>query len=189
MNLSRAVVVALLGASLLAGAAAAQQPQAEAPQLRVQVVFRETEGEKVISRLPYTLYLRAEGQHQAARLRSGLRIPIVTMGQESRIQYHQVGTEIDFWAEPVGDGRFRARLVWDRSSMLAPDAHEKRATSGAPREGASEAAPILGSFSGQQSFYLRDGQTLVVISSSDPVTGRVLHVDVTLAVVRDTGGN
>jgi hypothetical protein len=188
MKVLRALGVVMLGASLLAGAAAAQEEE-PAPQLRVQVVFRETEGEKVISRLPYTLHLRAEGPNQMARLRSGLRIPIVRMGQESRIQYHQVGTEIDFWAEPVGDGRFRARLVWERSSMLAPDASARRVASGAPAEGAGDAAPILGSFSGQQSLFLRDGQTLVVISSSDPVTGRVLHVDVTLTVVRDGGKN
>jgi hypothetical protein len=44
--------------------------------------------------------------------------------------------------------------------------------------------PILGNFSSESEFYLRDGQTAQSIMATDPHSGRVMKIEVTLNVVK-----
>jgi hypothetical protein len=189
MRVMKWIFGGLLLASLLAGAAAAQEDKEQPPQVRVQVVLREMDGDRIISRLPYTLYMKAEGFRNPAQLRTGLRVPILTMGQESRIQYQQVGTDIDFWADPLGGGRFNVRFHLSRSALFVPEGERQPIRMPGDLEIPSEAAPILSQFNSRLDLLLRDGQPLEAIVSSDPISGRTLRVDVTLTVVKEGGGN
>src|SRR5215469_16729321 len=87
---------------------AQEKPKSEDPEkttttrrditpLRVQVVVTESEGEKKISSLPYTLLVNAEGvRGQKAAIRMGLRVPIATSANQ--FQYIDVGMNMDGWA-------------------------------------------------------------------------------------------
>jgi hypothetical protein len=44
--------------------------------------------------------------------------------------------------------------------------------------------PILGNFSSESDFFLRDGQTAQSIMATDPHSGRVMKIEVTLNVVK-----
>src|SRR5271168_2552970 len=59
-------------------------------ELRMQVVFTESDGDKKISSLPYTLVLHTNGNE--ASLRVGLRVPVLI---GSSYPYMDVGTNLD----------------------------------------------------------------------------------------------
>jgi hypothetical protein len=50
--------------------------------------------------------------------------------------------------------------------------------------GAAEGAPLFRRFETAIEVILRDGQTVQTIASTDPVTGEVVKIDVTLNVVK-----
>lgn len=153
--------------------------------LRVQVVFTEFDGEKKISSLPYTLLVNADERSAPAAVRMGLRVPIETSGGTAgnkQFQYQDVGTNIDGRAEKTGDGRFLLRLGVERSSVYAPGTEGKSAAVGGSE--ISSALPIVQIFRTQANLLIRDGQTIQSTVATDPVTGHMLKVDVTLNVLK-----
>ena len=155
--------------------------------LKIQVVFSEYEGEKKISSLPYTLNQNAEqpNPREGTRtsLRMGIRVPIVTGGkdgQTSQIQYQNVGTDIDCRVKVMPEGVYQLRLDLRRSSVYTagPDA---RQSDWKPADVIS-GQPFIREFSGSVDLLLKNGQTGQTTMATDPVTGRVLRVDVTLTL-------
>lgn len=169
------VLVVLLGG---VKAAAQEKPSPPPPQqLKVQFVFTESEGERKLSTLPYVLYVEVTTPRTKSSLRSGMKVPLQVSGQQ--FQYMDVGTNIDCLAEALDDGRYRLHVILDRSSAYGPEGKES------PREGMSLGpAPILVSFRADHALLLRDGQTLESVLVTDPISGRVLRVQVTLNVVK-----
>ncbi len=173
--------------------------------LRIQVVFSEYDGEKKISSLPYTLNHNATRGNSRTSLRMGLRVPIVTApakeGLTAQVQYHNVGTDIDCLVTNR-DGLFLLHLELRRSSVYTPDAGVAGGVPGGLPGGAvtqklrdSKARedievggvpsnPVIREFSGAVDALLRDGQTVQSTMATDPVSGRVLRVDVTLNVIK-----
>ncbi len=177
---------ALLGAATIPAQEkpkAAEEPKIIMP-MRVQVVISEYEGEKKISSLPYTLVLNA-GQGPQTQLRMGIRVPILVQGKEGQqLQYMDVGTDIDCSAQPLEEGRFKVFLFVRRSSVYS-SGPDKKPVDWAPGGEALAAQPIIRQFSGKfEALILRDAQTIQSTMSTDPVSGRVLKVDVTLNVVK-----
>ncbi|MFI5094721.1 MAG: hypothetical protein ACHQIK_14870 [Candidatus Acidiferrales bacterium] len=160
------------------------QTEREITPLRVQVVFTEFEGEKKISNLPYTFLVNADDRGAPAAVRMGLRVPIETSSNAGvkQFQYEDVGTSIDGRAEKTGDGRFLLKLGVDRSSVYVPGTEGKSAAVGGSE--ISSAQPIVQQFRTQVNLLIRDGQTIQSTVATDPVTGRVLKVDVTLNVIK-----
>jgi hypothetical protein len=152
--------------------------------LRVQVVFNEFEGEKKISSLPYTILINADDHSGGpAILRMGLRVPIQTSGADNskQFQYIDIGTNMDGRAEKDEEGRFLLHLSLDRSSAYSSSAGQK------PNIGGTEITslqPVIQQFKTNVNLRMRDGQTTQSTVSTDPVTARVLKVDVTLNVVK-----
>jgi hypothetical protein len=182
-------VLLLLVPSLLAQEKPAG-PVLETPgtPLKVQIVFTETQGERKISSLPYALNLtgydnRRDAQAYPARLRMGLRVPIQT-GKEGQMQYMDVGTNVDFWAQKMSDGRFRLNVSVQRSTTYVPEGQSKSMATGAEIPAAGGANPVIGQFSSEINVLIQDGQTIQSVVSTDPVSGRTLRVDVTLNVVK-----
>ncbi len=157
-------------------------PERTITPLRVQVVFTEYSGEKKISSLPYTLLVNADDRGPVAAIRMGLRVPIAaTTGTGSRqYQYQNLGTNLDGRAEKTEDGRFVLKLNVTRSSAYTPNSTEKAAGSS---EISSE-TPIIQEFSNQVNLLIRDGQTVQSTMATDPITGHVLKVDVTVNVIK-----
>lgn len=166
----------------------AKSAEPAAPQiipLRVQVVFIEYDAEKKVSSLPYTLLVNADDRGPQAAVRMGLRVPIETSssgGTNKQFQYMDVGTNLDGRAERVDDGRYSLKLNVEKSSIYTPGTGEKPATVGGNEILAGQ--PILQTFRSQVNLLVRDGQTIQSTVASDPVTGHVLKVEVTLNVLK-----
>jgi Bacterial type II and III secretion system protein len=167
------------------GAAERHGPQGVT--LRVQLVISRFQGERKVASLPYTLLSTTGGGR--ARMRMGVDTPVpVTSTSESgkqttSIQYRNVGTNIDCGAFDKGDGRYQLNISVENSSALA---FEKGPSSGNPPpvEGGPTGVPLFRSFNTSFDLLLRDGQSLQTVASTDPVTGEVVKIDVTMNVVR-----
>jgi hypothetical protein len=172
-------IIAVAGLFTLTGNALAQQssgPESERPKpqvmLRMQLVITRLAGEAKIASLPYT-FLVTPGLRTS--LRMGAYTPITTSAAAAGEppQYRNIGTSIDCSAAELPDGRYRMDLYVQHSSAFRG--------AGA---GAANTAPVFGSFSVVLNPVLRDGQTIQTVASTDPVTGEVIRIDLTLNVVK-----
>jgi hypothetical protein len=149
--------------------------------LKVTVVFSEYDGEKKLSSLPYTLFLKASEEHRDffGKVRMGVRVPIWVGGKDSAIQYQDVGSNIDCTAHPIEENRFLLDLGLERSSIYST----KEDRSGQSSEEQPH-QPLLRTFRGNLAVMLRDGQATQAMVATDPLNGHIVKVDVTLNVVK-----
>jgi hypothetical protein len=98
------------------------------------------------------------------------------MNTTPTVVYKDVGNRIDCTVVPQADGRFRLSFFVDQSSV--DSSLRNRSAPGRPDN------PIMRSFMSEFTMFLRDGQTAQSTSATDPVSGEVLRVDVTLNVVK-----
>jgi hypothetical protein len=167
-----------------------EKPKVEAPStpIKVQVIFTEFEGDKKVKSLPYTLYINApdspELQPGWTKLRIGSRVPVYTVGEKGSMQYLDVGTNIDSRAAHTGGGHFLLKLDLERSwvegDVLVPvqKPSEQDSHAGSFRE------PVIRAFRSEFDLKLRDGQTIETTMVSDPLSGKVLKVEVSVSVVK-----
>jgi len=145
--------------------------------LRVQLVISRFQGEKKLASLPYTFVVTADGNR--ARMRMGVDTPIPTTTTSSdtgkpmtSYQYKTVGTNVDCIAIDRGEGRYQLSIGVENSSALTG-------------VGASvEGVPLFRRFETNLDPVLRDGQSVQTVASTDPVTGEVVKIDVTMNVVK-----
>ncbi len=186
------MLVASLALVLLLGPVAIAQEKAndaagnkDGIPVKVQVVFSEFDGEKKVSNLPYTLTLLSslDRGRNFSSLRMGLKVPIQSTTKEgqSQTQYMDVGTNIDARVQPTPDGRFVLNMQIRRSSVHTLEGANKEA---AWSMGEASGRPILREYSAGFDFILRDAQTMQTTMATDPLSGRVLRVEVTLNVVK-----
>ncbi len=192
MKTRRSFLVTCVGVAVLTAVGVGAQEKAKAAEeskvftpLKVQVVISEFEGEKKVSSLPYVLSVNAAEapSRNMTNLRMGLRVPILVQGKEGQFQYHDVGTDIDCWAQLMPEGRFRLWLATKRSSIYSAGLERKPADWPSADQPLA-AQPIVRQFSGVLDLLLRDGQTVQTTMATDPVSGRVVKVDVTLNIVK-----
>jgi hypothetical protein len=187
MKWNRLVVIGMvLVLSCVPRTFAQEKPQA-APDipLKVLVVFNEFDGEKKVSSMPYTLSaLSSDDVYLAgANLRMGIKVPILAQGKEApQVQYLDVGTDIDCRVKRLEEGRFSLSLIVRRSSVHLPEGLSgKESTFTA---GELSGRPVLRDFTGKFAVILRDAETKQTTVATDPVSGHVLKVEVTLNVVK-----
>ncbi|HLK05260.1 MAG TPA: hypothetical protein VKT53_12540 [Candidatus Acidoferrum sp.] len=139
--------------------------------LRVQVVFSEFDGDKKVSSLPYTFSVNADERRTRpnSQVRNGARVPIST--DKDKINYLDIGTNIDCSALLQDDGRFKLTMNVERSAISTD-------SSGANN------APIIRQFRAEINPVLKDGQTIESIVATDPLNGHVYHVSVTVNVLK-----
>ena len=156
----------------------AQDPTGSGPALelvRVRIVLARQQGDKKTASIPYTLVVSTNGRKE--HLRMGVEVPIAV---GTSVNYRDVGTNIDCSARVAAGDRYEIELRVENSSVYR----------GAQEGGDGRQAAIVGdkpmfrSFAVQLSFVMRDGQTLQAVASTDPVTGEVVRIDVTLNVVK-----
>src|SRR5262249_2100993 len=142
---------------------------------KVQLVISRRQGDKVISRHPYTLTVDADGPR--SNLRLGAQVPVSSTtgdGKTTSYNYKDVGTIIDCSAKILDGGRYRLDIALTDNQVLADDANS-----------ATKGLPQFGSFSlGNEIAVLRDGQTTQLTSATEKATGTVITVDVTLNVIK-----
>ena len=152
------------------------------PQLRVDIVLSEYNGDKKISALPYTIYIPSPRENHGegrASLRMGVRVPVAS-GSGSTFTYMDVGTDIDCFASTLNDGSHNVQVIANRSSIYtAPKGEgEDQPIRALPD------APVVRNFNTNFRLYIRDGETKEGTSAVDPLNGHVLKISVTLHVMK-----
>jgi hypothetical protein len=154
--------------------------------LKVQVVLSRYEGERKVASLPYVLMMDGTG---SGSLNMGVRVPVAstasgnsTMPLVGPVTYQNVGTVITFRAAPREGDRFHLDLTVSESSVL-PDrtAGAEGAPSGVPTQAG---VPIFPTFTLTGALVLASGETAELGTATNPVTGQVTKVDVTLTVLK-----
>ena len=171
---SRFALVALLAT---AGAAfpqeTAEKPkpiQARGTPLRLQIVYSRYQGDKKVSSVPHQLSVIAD--EGPSRLRMGIMVPIQTQSKDGpSTQYRDVGNNIDCTARTLEPGLFRLQCSFEQSSLY-------------DKERDPAALPMFRVFRSESNVALRDGQSTQHTSATDPVSGEVLKIDITLNVVK-----
>ena len=202
MKIRFAASLALI-AAVLAPPLVAQQPPSvplavQAPDsrklpapipLRVTVVLSRYQGSKQISSMPYVLGVMASGWGPGPKttLRMGVNVPVtqtVFSGSGdaksvpmSSYTYRDVGTNIDCGAtfDEAVPGIFQLAVTVSDSS-LGLDSPK--------RNGVAPDTPTFRNFNSSFTALLRDGQTMQYTSATDPVSGDVMKIDVTAAVMK-----
>ena len=152
--------------------------------LKVTVTFNEYDGEKKLSSLPYALFLKAdESSRFVGRVRMGVRVPIWTGGKDSAIQYQDVGSNLDCFAQAAVDGKYVLDLSLERSSIY-PSSGGKDEYPVASKLDEQPHQPLVRQFRANLALMLRDGQTTQNTIATDPLNGHVVKVEVTLNVVK-----
>jgi hypothetical protein len=165
------------------------QPRAAGEQipLKVQLIVTRSQGEKKVSSIPYTLSVVANDNDKTSmRMRMDVPVPQTVFGgggpnttvPTTSYNYRTVGTDIDCTARTVDGGFFKLDLAVSDSSVIIP---EKQATAPAST---IPGVPTFRSFTSTFNLMLKDGQTAQHTSATDPVTGEVLRVDVTVTVLK-----
>lgn len=151
--------------------------------LRVQVVFTEFDGDKKIGSLPYTFLVNADDRGAPAAVRMTFHVPVETGNAGAKhVGQYPLTTNLDGRAEKSDDGRFLLRLSLEKNSIYLTGADQKPSSLGGNEVSASE--PIQQDFRTQVNLLIRDGQTIQSTVATDPVTGHVTKVDVTVNVIK-----
>jgi hypothetical protein len=166
--------------------------------VRVDVVLTRFQGEKKVSSLPFSLLANAtdriEGS-QPVSIRMGIDVPVGTTTQtdnrtmpegtrgthsvesaSTKVQYRNVGTDIDCVAMRVDEGRFSIRVSISDSSIYSPDADGKLPKTADPA--------AFRTFSTSNTVVMRDGQAVLFGTGTDKISGETLKVEVTLHVAK-----
>jgi hypothetical protein len=161
--------------------AATEAHQAETTPLKISVTFTEVEGDKKLKSLPYAMIVIADGKNPKSIVKIGSRVPVYT-GKE-QVQYLDVGSNIDCLAHRTKDNKFDINLSLDRSwvegNVTVPvDPNATSQSSGQFPE------PIVRQFRSELGLALRDGQTVESSFATDPLSGKVFKVEVSLNIVK-----
>jgi hypothetical protein len=155
--------------------------QAAPAQARITVVISRHQGDRKLSSLPYVFGVTSG---ERTNLRMGSEVPIGSKSGEgttaipSSISYRSIGTNIDCGLNPAGSGLYRVLLVVEDSSVHL-DREQKSANPAVTND-----YPSFRTFKTNFIALLRDGQTMQHTSATDPLTGEVMRVDVTLNVMK-----
>ena len=162
-----------------------QRATGEQIPVRVQLVVSRYQGEKKLSSTPYTLSVVAN-DNDTTSLRMGVDLPVpqtVFKGGDGSVipatsyNYRSVGTNIDCQARTVDAGLFKLDLAVSDTSVFLPEKQGGGTTT-------VSGVPAFRSFTSQFNVLLKDGQTSQHTAATDPVSGEVLRVDVTLTVLK-----
>jgi hypothetical protein len=179
-NRSMAAALMLVAGTSAVRAQDRATPAASTP-LKVQVVLSRYDGDRKLASMPYTLMVNAGDKDNRATLRMGVALPVTGVGVNGpTITVHDIGTNMDCTASAAVDGRFRISLAVNHSSVYEHDQTHLQAT--VPRPG--DTAQLVRSFTSSFFVLLRDRETAQSIAATDPVTGEVMKIDVTLSVVK-----
>ena len=165
-----------------------QKSETQTTPIKALIVFAEYDGDKKIKSLPYTIYINAPVSTELmpgwAKLRIGNRVPVYT-GKE-QFSYFDVGTNIDARAAHTPEGPFRVYLKLERSSVegevLVP--MQKPPEASGDQGAGSFRQPVVRQFVSELDLKIREGQVLESTMATDPVSGKVLRVEVSISIVK-----
>jgi hypothetical protein len=161
--------------------AAVEARQTETTPLKISVTFTEFDGDRKVKSLPYTTVVTADGRNPKSVLKMGSRVPVYA-GKEYGMQYLDVGSNIDCQASRIKDNKFDLRLSLERSwvegDLPVPVDRAASQSSGQFPD------PVVRQFRSELSLTLRDGQTVESSFATDPLSGKVFRVEVSLNILK-----
>lgn len=175
-----AAALALASAMALAGDDATDGQKAEEPGtlVRLEVVMTRSQGDTVVARLPYSMLLTTGGGH--ARVYGGIQLPIVVRHEGSNtMMFKNAGGSVAARAWALEADNFKVDLSTELGGVYPTNGDDP----GHVAEDAA-AAPVLRSFSTNAVITLRDGQSMMLSDSADPITGETVKTEVALHVVK-----
>jgi hypothetical protein len=203
MKISRSLatcVLLVLCAPLLVRAQGTKAPEAPdnataetSTPVKLQVVLSEYDGTKKIANLSYSIPLIVLGTKPSgaySTLRIGVKVPVTTGDSktgDTQIQYIDIGTSIDARVAHADDGKYQADLKVDRSSLYVTARSQDGRIVGkewSDGEAPPSSQPLVRQYRGDVGMFLREGQPAEGTVATDPLTGHVFKVEVTLNVVK-----
>jgi hypothetical protein len=156
--------------------------------VKLQIVLSEYDGAKKIANLSYSMHLIVAGAkpNGYSSLRIGVKVPVTTGDSKTagtQIQYLDIGTSIDARVARADDGKYEVELKVDRSSLYITARDQDGKTVGkewSDGEAPPSADPLLRQYRGDVAMFLREGQPAEGTVATDPLTGHVFKVEVTL---------
>jgi len=156
--------------------------------IKVQIVFTEFEGDKKIKSLPYVMYMNAPDSSELragwVKFRIGSRLPVYVGKNE--MQYMDVGTNVDARSAYTGDGHVLLQMTLERSwvegEVSVPMMRSDSSTS--DPSGGHFQEPIVRGFKSELDLKLREGQPVESNMATDPISGKVLKVEISFTVVK-----
>jgi hypothetical protein len=167
-----------------------QKAEVRTTPVKVQVVFTEFEGDKKVKSLPYALYVNAPDVPELkpgwVKLRVGSRVPIYTGGNTGSMTYLDVGTNIDARSAYFSDGRLLLQMKIERSWVEGGASVPVAKSEGSASETSSGhfQEPIIRQFVSELDLKLREGQSVESTMATDPLSGKVLKIDVSFTIVK-----
>jgi hypothetical protein len=161
--------------------------------VKLQVVLSEYDGTKKIANLSYSMPLIVAGGKPSgaySTLRIGVKVPVTTADSKTggtQIQYIDVGTSIDARVAHADDGKYQVDLKVDRSSLYVTVRDPDGKTVGrewSDGEPPPSDQPFVRQYRGDVGMFLREGQPTEGTVATDPLTGHVFKVEVTLNVAK-----
>ena len=156
--------------------------------IKVQIVFTDFEGDKKTKSLPYVMYVNAPDSTEIragwTKFRIGSRLPIYVGKNE--MQYMDVGTNVDARAAYTGDGHILLQLILERSWVegeISVPVMKSDSSSSDPSNGHFQ-EPIIRGFKSELDMKLRDGQPVESTVATDPISGKVVKVEISFTVVK-----
>jgi hypothetical protein len=167
-----------------------EKARVEAPStpIKVQIVFTEFEGDKKTKSLPYVMYMNAPDSTELragwTKFRIGSRIPIYA--GNSQMQYLDVGTNVDARAAYTGDSHILLQLILERSWVEGEVSVPVTKADASPSDpsGGHFQEPIIRAFKSELDMKLREGQPVESTVATDPISGKVVKVEISFTVVK-----
>lgn len=157
-------------------------PASKATAVKVRVLITEYEGERKIKSLPYDFMISVGGPNpEWTKLKMGSRVPVATGAGASagaQFQYIDVGTHIDCRAARTEDRKFAMEINIERSWVDGETPVPLDA--GTSQPAASFPEPVIRQFQSQLKLLLEEGQPQESSVATDPLSGKVLKVEVTI---------
>jgi hypothetical protein len=147
--------------------------------LRVRMVISRASGEKKAGSLVYSF--PCNSRDRKTLIKSGVEVPVpVRKADAVEFQYRNVGANIECESAAIAGGKFTLRISFEQSSLVGADG---QTPAGGPTAEGVGGNPVFRTSMGQFTAILRDGQTTQAFAGTDPQTGDVTTVDVTLTAL------
>ena len=156
--------------------------------IKVQIVFTEFEGDKKTKSLPYVMYMNSPDSNELktgwVKFRIGSRVPVY-VGKD-QMQYIDMGTNVDARSAYMADGHVLLQLTLERSwvegEVSVPVT--KSEASSSDTAGGHFQEPIIRGFKSELDMKLREGQPIESTMATDPISGKVVKVEVSFTTVK-----
>jgi hypothetical protein len=181
-SIVRAGVFLLFITSTLGAQERVEPERPPAPgSLKVQMLVSRRSGDKTAGGLVYSFPCNPRDRKTV--IKSGVEVPVpVRKAEAVEFQYRNVGANIECESAAVAAGRYSVRIAFEHSSLIGAD--ERPMAVGRSAEAVAAIAPVFRTSMSQFTTLLRDGERAQVITGTDPLTGDVTAVDITLAVLK-----